>query len=70
MPKRQDEPVELHVRIFQADDGWRWRISGWVGNVDVRNTEPAHTEESKRAFVRRAGAIKNAIATLDTSEVR
>lgn len=66
-----DQPLELHVRVFEADDGWRWRVEAWVGNVDVRNTPPKVVQESRRAFVRRASAIRNATSVLaDTSEVK
>lgn len=44
------DPIVLHTEVIPSDDGFRWRIRIWVGNVDVRNTAPAQTIESPATY--------------------
>jgi hypothetical protein len=54
------EPIVIKIRVFQADDGWRFRIDWWIGNVDTMSAPVSGSFESKKGFVRRQAAVRRA----------
>lgn len=41
---------QITCRVFPSDDGYRWRIQLWIGNVDTMSS-PTRVVESKVAYV-------------------
>lgn len=54
------DPIVIKIRVFQADDGWRFKVDWWIGNVDVTSHAPSGTFESKKAFAVRRTAVHRA----------
>lgn len=57
-------PYYTAIRVFPSDAGFSYRIEIWVGDVDIRNTEPHRIDESKRAYKSPAVATNAMLARL------
>lgn len=44
------DPIHLEIDVRLTDDGWRWRLHLWLGNVDTRNEPPTRLVESDAHF--------------------
>ena len=49
-PHAKNQPCEMRVRVIQADDGWRWTMRAWIGNVDTKNDPPTTILEARRGY--------------------
>ncbi len=60
MASTDQEPIVIKIRVFQADDGWRWSSTWWIGNVDPGTHPATGSFESKKAFATRRTAVRRA----------